>query len=61
MHCRRTASAVILIGLGTLFLLDNLGVGIDAARLLATWWPVLLIALGIARLLPAPQGTARSC
>ena len=51
MH-RHLIPAVILIVLGTLFLLDNLGAGIDAGRLLATWWPLLLIAAGVARLVP---------
>ncbi|ADV27799.1 hypothetical protein Psesu_1962 [Pseudoxanthomonas suwonensis 11-1] len=55
MH-RRLIPALVLIVLGTLFLLDNLGVGLDAGRLLATWWPLLLIAAGLSRLLPlAPR------
>ena len=55
MH-RRLIPALVLIALGTLFLLDNLGLDIDARRLLATWWPLLLVAAGLARLLPgAPR------
>ena len=39
---RRLIPALVLIVLGTLFLLDNLGIaGIDAGRLLATWWPAV--------------------
>ncbi len=38
--------AVILIGLGVMFLLDNLGVPIFSQ--IGKFWPVLLIALGIA-------------
>ena len=38
--------AVILIGLGAMFLLDNLGVPIFSQ--IGKFWPVLLIALGIA-------------
>lgn len=37
--------AVILIGLGVLFLLDNLGV--NAFRWMGRFWPVILIALGV--------------
>ena len=49
MH-RRLIPALVLIALGSLFLLDNLGLDIDAGRLLATWWPALLIAAGAAGL-----------
>ena len=52
MH-RRLIAAVVLSALGSLFLLDNLGLDIDAGRLLATWWPALLIAAGVGKLLPA--------
>lgn len=59
MH-RHLVPALVLITLGTLFLLDNLGVGIDAGQLLATWWPVLLIVAGVGKLLrPAGEETAR--
>ncbi len=61
MH-RRLIPALVLITLGTLFLLDNLGVaGIDAGQLIATWWPLLLILAGTSRLLgrTAPGGIAR--
>ena len=47
MH-RRLIPALVLIALGSLFLLDNLGLDIDAGRLLATWWPALLNAAGVA-------------
>jgi len=60
MH-RRLIPALVLIVLGTLFLLDNLGLGIDAGRLLATWWPALLIAAGIGKLLLPAGETARHC
>ena len=52
MH-RRLIPALVLIALGSLFLLDNLGLDIDAGQLLATWWPALLIAAGVGKLLPA--------
>ncbi|UWX03573.1 hypothetical protein H1235_11355 [Pseudoxanthomonas sp. NC8] len=61
MH-RRLIPALVLIVLGTLFLLDNLGVaGIDAGRLLATWWPALLIVAGLGKLLLPARDTARHC
>jgi hypothetical protein len=59
MH-RRLIPALVLIALGTLFLLDNLGLGVDAFRWLATWWPALLIAAGVARLMP-PREASRAC
>ena len=60
MH-RRLIPALVLIVLGTLFLLDNLGLGVDAGRLLATWWPALLIAAGIGKLLLPAGETSRPC
>ena len=60
MH-RRLIPALVLIVLGTLFLLDNLGLGIDAGRLLATWWPALLIAAGIGKLLLPAGDSAKTC
>ena len=60
MH-RRLIPALVLIALGTLFLLDNLGLGIDAGRILSTWWPVLLIAAGVGKLLLPRDPTARLC
>jgi len=38
-----------LLSFGTVFLLVNLG--IVESRLFETWWPLLLIALGAAKLL----------
>lgn len=43
--------AVVLIVLGTLFLLRNLGLtDLGLGRLIATWWPLILIAVGISLL-----------
>ena len=44
---------VILIVLGTAFLAHNLGlVPFDVLRdLIATWWPLILIAVGVSGLL----------
>ena len=45
---RHLIPALILIVLGTLFLLDNLGFpGLDVRELIATWWPLLLILGGV--------------
>jgi hypothetical protein len=41
---------VIVIVLGVLFLLDNLGVGIPVDDLLRNGWPFLLILIGILQL-----------
>ena len=40
-------AALILIVLGVLFLLGNLGVIPRLGPLLAQWWPVLLIVIGV--------------
>lgn len=44
---------IVLIVLGVLFLAHNLGyIGFRQLReLLATWWPLILIAVGVASLL----------
>src|SRR3989442_6430356 len=50
---RRGAPAflgVLLVSLGVLFLLDNLGL-IEVRTLIRTYWPLLLVAWGAARLL----------
>jgi hypothetical protein len=45
-------AAVILIVLGVVFLLHNLGVlPIPLRELFATWWPVILILVGVSLLL----------
>jgi hypothetical protein len=44
--------AVVLIALGLLFLLNNLGyTNLSLGRLITTWWPVILILVGINLLL----------
>ncbi len=49
---RHLIPALVLIVLGTLFLLDNLGVvGLDVGYLISTWWPALLILAGVNLLL----------
>jgi hypothetical protein len=39
--------AVILIVLGSLFLLSNLGLLPRLGPLFAQWWPLILIAVGV--------------
>jgi cell wall-active antibiotic response 4TMS protein YvqF len=58
-HKRATAAVfgVLLIGLGVIFLLQNLGV-VDAGRP-GDWWPVILIGFGISSLVaPKDPGDA---
>jgi hypothetical protein len=44
---RHLIPALVLIVLGTLFLLDNLGFStFDVGHLIGTWWPALLILAG---------------
>jgi hypothetical protein len=41
-------AAIVLIVIGTILLLDNLGyVNVSLTRLLATWWPAILIVFGV--------------
>ncbi len=51
MNKRNLVPAIILIGLGVLFLAQNLGwTDLGLGRLLATWWPAILIAVGVSLL-----------
>ena len=44
--------ALVLIVLGILFLLNNLGyTQLSLGRLISTWWPAILIVVGIGLLL----------
>jgi hypothetical protein len=41
-------AAIVLIVVGTFFLLTNLGLlNVSLAALLRTWWPLILIVLGV--------------
>ena len=45
-------AAIVLIVLGVFFLLTNLGlINVSLAELLKTWWPLILIALGVAMII----------
>ena len=49
---RFPVAALVLIALGVLFLLLNLGIlAIPLRELFATWWPVILIIVGVSLLL----------
>jgi uncharacterized membrane protein len=48
---RPRISALIVIAIGLLFLMQNLGVAhVDLGHLIAKWWPLILIAVGISML-----------
>lgn len=41
-------AALVLIVVGTLFLLNNLGfTNLSLSRLISTWWPAILIVVGV--------------
>ena len=47
---RPSVPGILLIVIGVLFLLRNFGFELHLDRLFATWWPVVLIALGVGML-----------
>ena len=51
MHIKSRAGAIILIVLGALFLLSNLGMLPRLGPLFAQWWPLILIAVGVSMLI----------
>lgn len=53
-----SAPGIILIVIGVLFLMRNLGFNLHLGELFATWWPVLLIAVGIGMMFKT--GSSRS-
>ncbi|PPT98210.1 LiaF transmembrane domain-containing protein [Xanthomonas arboricola] len=58
----RLIPALFLIVLGALFLLDNLGLAhLDVGNLIATWWPLLLIAAGVRQLLRYRERATAPC
>ena len=44
----RLLAGFLLLSIGTIFILINLG--IIQSRLIQTWWPLVLIALGVVKL-----------
>ena len=51
MKPRSGIVAIVLIVLGALFLLSNLGVIPRLGALFTTWWPLILILVGVSLLL----------
>jgi len=50
MRYRSSVAALILILLGALFLVSNLGLVPRLGPLLHQWWPLILIVVGVAML-----------
>ncbi len=45
---RGNVAAIVLILLGSYFLLSNLGlINVSMREVIATWWPAVLIAVGV--------------
>ena len=51
MRSRSIVGPVILIVIGLMFLLSNLGLIPHVGQLIATWWPLILIIVGVALLI----------
>jgi hypothetical protein len=51
MHLRSRTGAIVLIIVGTLLLLSNLGVVPQLGPLLRQWWPLILIVIGVIMLI----------
>jgi len=56
MKSKSRIGAYILIGLGIIFLLSNLGLLPRLRPLMAQWWPVILIIVGLWLLLRHKSG-----
>ena len=49
---RGNVAAIVLVLVGTFFLLSNLGwIDISLTQLIKTWWPIVLIAVGVSLIL----------
>ncbi len=51
MRARSIVGPIILICVGVVFLLSNLGWIPNLGQLLRTWWPLILIVVGVSMLL----------
>ena len=56
MKSKSAISAYILIGLGIIFLLSNLGWLPPIRLLMSQWWPLILIIVGVWLLLKHKSG-----
>jgi lia operon protein LiaF len=45
-----STSGIILIVIGVLFLLRNFGYDLHLGELFSTWWPLVLVAVGVSML-----------
>ena len=50
MRQRSIVGPVLVIGLGALLLINNLNFDLDLSRFIGTYWPLLLILAGVAKL-----------
>ena len=50
MHIKSRVGAIILIVLGAIFLLSNFGMLPRLGPLIAQWWPLILIIVGVSML-----------
>jgi predicted membrane protein len=53
---RPVLAGMVLVTLGVILLLDELG-SLDAGDLLSTWWPLVVIAAGVVQLTVQPRST----
>lgn len=51
MQIKPRIGAIVLIVIGALFLLSNLGLVPRLGPFIAQWWPLILIAVGVSMLL----------
>lgn len=45
-----SAAGIVLVVVGILFLLRNFGFNLHIGQLLSTWWPLILIVVGVGML-----------
>ncbi|MEA9913080.1 DUF5668 domain-containing protein [Xanthomonas campestris pv. raphani] len=58
----RLIPALFLITLGSLFLLDNIGLArFDLGQLVSAWWPAFLVVAGVRQLLRYREKTTATC
>jgi len=51
MRGRSLAGPLVLIGIGTIFLMKNLMPYLEIMDFLRDWWPAILIAIGVVQLI----------
>jgi hypothetical protein len=50
-HSSALSAGLVLIALGLIFLIENLYAPFSASRLIARYWPLIIIAIGVKRIL----------